>query len=150
MISTYENGHKILNDVRLDLNEHSTAKLQGDSTSGAYNNDWIMRNVNRAQRRIYALLMLSMPSHFLSNATLAFSSSEASLPWDFGRIVELKDELGRKVYPSTIKVLPINNGVGSDSLYYRKGQTLVLNKSGVAENYTLWYYSKNIYQAFIN
>jgi hypothetical protein len=31
---------------------------------------------------------------------------------------------------------------GSDLLYYRKGQTLVLDKSGVTDTYSLWYYKK--------
>lgn len=142
MLSTYENGHKILNDVLYDLNEHSTAKLQGTKTSGVYNIDWIMQKINLAQRRIYSILMLSVASQFLSLSTLAFSDSVATLPFDFGRIVELKDDNGLKVYPSTVKVLPSNNGPGSDRLYYRKGNTLVLNKSGVTDNYPLWYYSK--------
>lgn len=142
MLSTYENGYKILNDIRHDLNEFSTARLQGSSTSGVYDNDWIMSKVNLAQRRIYAKLILSIPSQFLTSTTLSFSSSSASLPFDFGRIVELKDDQGRKVYPSTVKTLPITNGSGSDRIYYRKGMSYVLQKSGVTKDYTLWYYSK--------
>lgn len=142
MLSTYENGHKILNDIRHDLNEHSTARLQGSSTSGVYDNDWIMRQVNIAQARIYARLMQSMPSEFLCSSTLSFVSSVASLPFDFGRILELKDDHGRKVFPSTIKALPSNDGTGSARLYYRKGSTLVLQQTGITANYTLWYHSK--------
>ncbi|KKL80488.1 hypothetical protein LCGC14_2004270, partial [marine sediment metagenome] len=55
---------------------------------------------------------------------------------------EFKDDQGYQVYPSTIHGLPTSGQTGYDRLYYKKGQTFVLNKSGVTDTYTLWYRTK--------
>jgi hypothetical protein len=142
MIGTYHNCHSMLADILMGLNDYSDARLQGSSTSGPFNNDWITSKINLAQNHIYNKLMQLSPEHFLSSCTLSFSSSVATLPWDFGKLYELKTDKGYQVYPSSPKILPVDNGIGSKYLFYRKGKTLVLNKSGVSSDYELWYFTK--------
>lgn len=142
-MATYENCYSMLGDVRLGLNEYSTTRHQGSSTSGVYNNGWLVQRINDAQRQIYNLLMNRAPEKFLTSADLSISSSAATLPWNCGTIAEMKDENGYKVYPSSISVLPVDGVSGSDRLYYEHANnTVTLNKSGVTETYKLWFYIK--------
>ncbi len=146
----YENAYKIMRDVRLGLNEYSDALLQGTDTSGIFTNDYLLQKINEAQTFIYNIL-LRMPStqgFFYKSKDITGSNSVYALPWDFGRIIQFEDENGHKVYPSSPKVLPVTGQTGSDSLYYRSGNNLVLNKSGVSETYTLKYWKKPRYIHF--
>jgi len=140
---TYENAYKMIRDVRVDLNEFSANLWTGTDTSGKFDNTYIIDKINAAQARIYSLMMKTEAKEiFQTSASITGSSSVYTLPADFGKIIQFEDTMGRKVFPSTAKVLPATGEVGSDRLYYRKGNTLVLNKSGVSDTYTLKYYKR--------
>jgi len=141
-MSTYQNCYTMLELIRRGLRQYSTALVQGTDTSGPFHNDQIIQHINDAQRAIHALLFRRIPHEFLEKADITGSDSVFDLPWDFGTLREFRDDDGVKVFPSGVSQLPTDSGTGSDLLYYRKGQTLVLNKSGVNATYTLWYYRK--------
>lgn len=141
-MAAYHNCYTMLGDVLKGLNDYSTARHNATSTSGPFDNDWIVNQINRAQRHLYNLLIMRIPEQFLTSTTLTITSSVGTLPWDFGRLVELKDADGLKCFPSGIQVLPPTGSDGDKRLYYRKGNTIVLNKSGVSASYTLWYRTK--------
>ena len=141
-MSTYLNGFEILRQVRMAIDEYDDDIAQGIDTGTAIPNDYIMQKVNDAQRYIYNRLFKTMPDEFLTSDTLTFSGSEASLPWDYGAMHELRDENGYKVYRIKMNQTVSTNQTGSDSYYYQKGRTLVLDKSGVGKDYTIQYYTK--------
>jgi len=141
-MSTYENAYKILSSVRLGLDEYSTAYVQGTDTTGAHDNLFLMDKINTAQRFIFNLLYKRMPHEFLTEVSLTPTSSVYTLPADFGSLIWFKDENGYQVYPVTVDRLKTTNATGSDRMYYRKANTLVLDKTGVSTAYTLYYKKK--------
>ena len=140
-MGTYHNGHSILSDVRDDLNENSTGLLQGTDTSGKFSNAYIMKSVNRAQRLIYGKLFIRDRNMFLTSSTITGVSSVYALPWDFGLIRRFEDENAVQVSPINLDYKP-RTGEGSSNRYYRKGNNLILTKTGVTLTYTLWYLRK--------
>lgn len=141
-MSTYENCYEILSQLRQGINEYSTGLLQGTDTSGAHQNSYLVKKINEAVRFIYGILLRRIPEVFFETIPIVGSNSVFSLPWDFGRLLLFKDENGNKVFPFDPKNGKLVNETGSDRLYYRKGQTLVLDKDGVSKTYTLLYYRK--------
>lgn len=139
---TYENCYEILGDVRKGLNEYSSGLHNGTDTSGAHLNSYLVKKINDAQRHIYGLLMPRIPEAFLKEVSLTGVNSVYTLPWDFGRLLYFKDENGCQVFQINPKRLKLTNETGSDRLYYRKGNTLVLDKAGVTDDYSLLYYQK--------
>lgn len=140
---SYENAYKLIHDVRIGVNEYSAALWAGTDTSGKFSNAYIVEKLNAAQARIYALLMRTPArDQFYTEVSLTGVASVYTLPWDFGRLLQFEDEDGRKVFPSSAKFTPLSGETGSDRLYYRVGQTLKLNKTGITETYTLKYFKK--------
>lgn len=141
-MGTYHNAYDILYDMREGLNEFSTALVQGTDTSGKFSNTFLVNKMNRAQRVIYARLIKTLPEQFLTDADVTVSSGVITLPWDFGMLRRLEDEDGLKVYPVDVDKRPRSGGQGSDRLYRRQGNTLVLTDLSVSETYHLWYWRK--------
>lgn len=141
-MSTYENCYELLSDVRQGLNEYSTGLLQGTDTSGPHINSYLVKMINKAVRHIYGLLLRRIPEEFLEEKQLTGVNSVYTLPWDFGRLLYFKDNDGNQVFSIDPKRLKLENETGSDRLYYRKGNTIVLDKDGVTDTYTLLYYRK--------
>jgi len=141
-MSSYENCYEILSDVRQGLNEYSTGLLQGTDTSGQHLNGFLVKMINKAVRHIYGILFRRIPGEFLEEADLIGVSSVFTLPWDFGRLLYFKDENGNQVFQTDPKSLKLANETGSKRMYYRKGNTLVLDRDGVTDTYTLLYYRK--------
>lgn len=139
---TYENCYSVLQDVRRGVNEYSDLLVKGLDSSGKYKNPHIIQKINSAQRYIYNLLFSRIPEEFLESTTLTGVASVYTLPWDFGILKEFRDENGYKVHRIGVQHLKVDAATGSDSLYYKKGNTLVLDKDSVTETYTLWYYKK--------
>ena len=135
----YDNAYHIMSDVRHGINEFSTALLQGTDTSGKYTNDYLTGKINAAQRQIWSILLTYIPEHFLESESIACTNSVITLPAKFGKIVQLEDPNGYKIWPSTIKATPTTGQQGSDLLYYKKGRTLVLMKASVTQTCTLKY-----------
>jgi len=141
-MGTYFNAYDILSDVRRGLNEYSTAKVQGTDTSGAYTNTQLTNMINSAQRFIYSFLLTRIPEIFLTSTTITGVASVYALPWDFGRLLIFKDDNNRKIYPIAVDKLKVSGSTGNKRLYYRKGNDLVLDRDGITDTYTLWYYKK--------
>ena len=141
-MATYDNAYEILEQIRYGLNEHSTAYVQGTDTSGLYQNPYLTKETNKAQRLIFSTLLKRAPEKFLESASLTGVDSVFTLPWNFGSIVEFKDANGRRVWPAGVEAIPGTGGQGSSRQYYRKGNTLVLTKSGSTDTYTLWFRSQ--------
>ncbi len=141
-MATYENCYEILSDVRYSINEHSTAFVQGTDTTCPHKNAWLVKCINRAQRYLYNILFRRIPGEFLETASLTGVSSVFTLPWDFGKLRYFKDDKGLQVYHVNQEGRKVNAQTGSDRLYYRKGNTLVLDKDSVTDTYTLEYYRK--------
>lgn len=141
-MATYLNAYTMIGDMRYGINEYSSDYITGDDTTGVYQNDHLLRCLNRSVRFIYAILMNYIPGEFLTSTTLTGSDSVFTLPWDFGSLRLFEDENGRKVFKANVDTRPDGNAEGSDRIYYRSGNTLVLTKDGVSETYTLWYYTK--------
>ena len=141
-MATYDNAYEILTEVRYAIDEYSSALVQATDTYGAYSNASLMKKINGAQRFLYNFLFTKKPELFLTSTTLTGVSSVYTLPADFGVLKEFRDDDGAKVYPITVDKLKLDDSDGSDRLYYRKGNTLVLDKDGVTDVYTLWYHTK--------
>lgn len=144
-MATYEgNAYELLSNVRRQLNDYSTALVQATDTSGAFLNAFLLDQINDAQKQLHAILLRYIPEEFLASASIVGSSSVFTLPWNFGRVVELRDSNGRKVHPAPVRHLPPTSQVSgaSKNMYYRKGQTFVVFKSGVSDTYTLYYRTK--------
>lgn len=141
-MATYENCYEILSDVRRVLEEYSAAYLKGTDTTSPHSNEYIVKKINQAQRYIFNMLFRRIPDVFLKIEDFTITSSAGTLPWDFGRLRYFKDENGHKVHSIGMEDLRLASQSGSNRQYYRKGNTLVINKAGVSETYTLCYYTK--------
>lgn len=142
---TYHNTYTMLGDLRRGVNEYSDNLLNGTSTSGKYDNDWLVRScLTRAQNLIYGALLLRKSTHevFRTSASVSVSSSVITLPANFSKIYELRDSDGKKVFPSEANNSPPESANGSDRRYYREGNTLIVQQSGVNATWTLYYYKR--------
>lgn len=141
--NTNENAYKLIKDVREGVNEYSAGLWAGTDTHGKFSNTYIIGKLNAAQARMYALLMRTEARGlFYKSADATVTSSVITLPSDFGRIIQLEDGDGYKVYPDTPKNTPLTGDDGSAHRYYRSAKTLVLMQSGVSDTYTLKYYKQ--------
>lgn len=141
-IHSHENAYKMLGDLRLELNEYSADLLTGTDTSGNYNNAYLTKKLNEAQSAMHMQLFRLKPEIFLSRTTIVGVASVYTLPHNFGKMIEFRDSDGNKMYPTSVKSLPTPVGTGSDQLYFREGNTLVLTKSGITETCALYYFRK--------
>lgn len=142
-MATYEgNAREVVSVIRRGLNEYSTAYLQSTDTSGLYLDAFLTDMMNNAQNKIYALLLKHIPDQFKESTAITGVDSVFALPWNFGKIIEFRDANGHKVHPVRVSALPATGATGSKSEYHRKGNTLVLTRSGVSDTYTLWYRTK--------
>ncbi|MHC4648494.1 MAG: hypothetical protein ACYTBJ_23800 [Planctomycetota bacterium] len=141
-MSTYQNAREILKSVRYGLNEYSSGKLDGTDVSGKFQNEYLMRKINEAQRYIYAKVFKRVPEIFLESVSLTGVNSVFTLPANFSVLKLFRDENGDKVLPIELDALKRTDSTGSARQYYRKGNTLVLDKDAVTETYTLWYLKK--------
>lgn len=141
-MSTYLNGYTLLEKVRILLNEYSTAYCQGTDTTGKYLNSQIMDGINAAQRYIYNTLFTRMPQLFEEEIDITGVSSVYTLPADFARLRLFKNADGYQIFPIGSSQRKLTADTGSDRLYYRKGNTLVLDKPSLSDVCTLVYYRK--------
>lgn len=138
---TNENAYKILYNVRNGLNEYSAGLWAGSETHGKFSNTYLINKINQAQARMVALMLKTDAREFYyKSASVSVASSVITLPYDYGKVMQLEDTEGHKVYPSTAKITPVSGAEGSENLYYRSGRTFVLNKSSVTATYTLKYF----------
>ena len=141
-MATYENCYEILDHLRYGINEHSSGFMAGTDTTCPHSNSYLVKKINVAQRQIYNILLRRIKGEFLETASLTGVSSVYTLPADFGILVHFKDDNGLKVHQIPPSRKHTTNATGFKRLYYRKGQTLVLDKDGITATYTLEYYRK--------
>lgn len=141
-MATYLNCYTLLDKVRRLLNEYSTAYTQGTDTTGKYSNEQIVDGINAARRYIYSLLIKRIPWEFEEETTITGVSSVYTLPADFGILRYFKDSDGYQIYPISHNQRRKTGQAGSDQRYYRRANTLVLDKASVTEVCTLIYYRK--------
>lgn len=138
----YDNAYKLITDIRHGINEYSSDLVNGTDTSGQFANSYLLEKMNSAQRHIYNILMRYVPDEFITNTSITCTSSVMTLPFDFGRIIQLEDTQKRKIFPSSIKSTPVQGQQGSDRHYYKQGRTLILNKPNVTQTNTIKYYRR--------
>lgn len=138
---TYQNCYELLKRLRQGLGEYSEALVTG-LMAGTHSNDYLVDKLNDAQEYIYSLALKRVPGYFLQKASLTAVGSVFTLPADFGKLVLFLDAGGNHVYRATPGQLKKPSGKGYSRLYYHKQNTLVLDKDGVTDTYTLWYRSR--------
>lgn len=138
------NCYRILEDVRHALNEHSEAYVQGTDTTGKYSNGYLLNKINNAYRQLFALLANENRMAFFFQTSVAITGVDSvfTLPGDYGSLIEFRDDDGKQVFPIRMHDIRVTSITGSDREYYRQGNTLVLNRDGIAGPYTLWYSKK--------
>jgi len=136
------NGYELLSQVRYGLNEHSTAYVQGTDTTGAFQNEHIMQNINASQRFLHGILFKRFPELFLTSTTLTVTSSVASLPSDFFKLRRLENSDGLKIFPINLDEKHTGDSGGSDRLYYRYGNSIKFDEEGYSDTPTLWYFTR--------
>ncbi|MCK9520784.1 MAG: hypothetical protein M0R74_17440, partial [Dehalococcoidia bacterium] len=118
------------------------ALVQGTDTTGAFQNSYLVSLINRAQNFLWSLLFKQMPELFQTSASLAFTSSLATLPWDCFKVLEILDADGIPMTRIDYKERHVANYTGSKYLYDRYGQTIRIDQDGVSETGTLHYYKR--------
>jgi hypothetical protein len=140
-VSDYVNAYEILSQVRLGLNEHSTAYVQGTDASGKYANSELMRHGNNAQYFLWNILFTQFPEYFLKSAAITFTASVASLPSDCFRLRSVLDSADHDIFPIGLAKRHWD-GIGSAHEYYRYGNNLKIDQDGITDTGTIWYYSR--------
>jgi hypothetical protein len=141
VMPTYEgNCYSILSQVRYGINEFSDNLVKATDTTGSFKNEELIRQINNAQYYLWAVLFGQFPEYFLTSASIAFSSSVATLPADCFKIKEVSDSDGYPLSPISVNQRHISGG--SSHLYYRYGNSLRIDEDSVTETGTIWYYSR--------
>jgi hypothetical protein len=138
----HKNCYELVREVRQGVNEYNDALASGDEVSGAYRNDFIIQQINAAVDQLYALIAPRRPDEFLTEVSLTPINSVITLPSDYGKLILLRDQDGRKVLPIAQDQRRYTAQTGSERQYYRKKNTLVLDRAGVTDPYTLIYKAK--------
>jgi hypothetical protein len=144
-MTTYLNGYTLLEKLWVQLvgyNSNISSYLAATDTTGPYSNDQIMDGINAAQQFLYNSLLTRIPYEFEEEVELTGVSSVYTLPADFGKLLLFRDSDGNKIFPISTNQRRTTSGAGNSNLYYRKGNTLVIDKAGVTEVNTLYYYRK--------
>ena len=140
-MATYNNAYEMVAEVRQSLNEYSEALVQGLG-KGTHTNEQILKAINKAQLLLHAFLFKRDAGLFLTEADLTGVNSVYTLPANFAKLAVFRDDDGKQVYPIHVSQSKRRQADGSDRLYVRKGNTLVLDKDGVTDTYKLYYYTK--------
>ena len=141
-MSTFKNCYALTASVRRALGSFSEAKVRGEDTLGAFDNDYILEKINTAIRELYGLISRRTPEIFKEEAALTGVNSVFTLPWDFGKLEFFKDENGLQVQEIGEAARRLTDSQGSRHLYQRVGNTLVLDQAGISLTYTLIYRKK--------
>jgi hypothetical protein len=123
------------------INEHSTARVQGTDVTGAFQNSYLISQINKAQYYLYGLLFSQFPDLFLKSADLVFASSVATLPSDCFKIREVNNADGFPLFPINMGERHVM-GSGDRYSYYRYANTLRVDMDSINETGTIWYYSR--------
>lgn len=141
-MSTYQNAHQILSEVRQGLGEYSESFLTAPQTLLKFKNLQLLNEINRAQDFLYGLIARRRPDMFTKAETLNGVDSVYTLPWDYAKLELFRDSNGYKINPIGEDERAPTGSSGSRYCYYRRGNTLVLDKSGITADCELIYTSK--------
>ncbi len=136
------NAYELVSDVRRGMNEYSTAFMQASDTTGAYSNETIIKKINDAQRYLWNILFTRFPDIFLKSTTLTGVASVYTLPADFFVLRRFENDDKIKIRPMNLDEKHVSDTAGSEYHYYRKGNTLVMDKDAITDTFTLWYFSR--------
>ncbi len=137
------NCFEILSQVRYGLNEFSTAKVQGTDTTGAFQNEEILRQINNSQYYLWSILVEQFPEYFMKvGQTLSFVASVATLPSDCFKIREILDTDGYPIFPINYDNRHISSETGSKYRYYRYGNTIRVDQDSITETGSISYVSR--------
>jgi len=139
---TYLNCYELVEEVRYGLNDHSTNKVTGTDTSGAFQNAHIIKKINDSQRYLHGIIFTRKPELFLTSTTITMSDSTGSLPSDFFKLRRLENSDGVKIHPISLDEKHTGSYSGEEYLYYRYGNTIVCDATGFSETLTLWYFTR--------
>lgn len=144
-MATYLNGYALLEKLWIQLvgyNSNIATYIDGTDTTGPYSNQQIMDGINDAQRFLYSTLLTRIPYEFEEETELTGVNSVYTLPPDFGNLRFFKDSRGHQIHVIRPDQRRVVSGRGSDQLYYRKGNTLVIDQANISEVCTLIYHRK--------
>jgi len=136
------NCYAMLEEIRTDLNEYTTALVQGSET-GVYDNSDIVRKINQAQKYIFNILFVRFPELFFTSSAVTGSSGSYTIPSDLYRLSHIIDSNGDKIYPISIRLKHTSNQNGNANQYYRYGNTIVRD-DGSSGALTFYYYKAPI------
>lgn len=137
----YDNCYGILEEIRQGLNEYTVAFVQGTDTSGTFDNGNIVRKINAAQRFLWNLLFTRFPELFFTSTILTGTAGVYTLPSDLFMLHYIEDSNGQKIWKIPLKIKHSGNQTGSDSLYYRYGNTIIRDGGG-SGSLTVYYYKR--------
>lgn len=141
MDSTYSNCFAILETVRYGIFEFSDSLVRGQ-IKGSHYNEWLVRQINDAQAYVYSMIRKRLPGFFVSKATITGVNSVFALPADYGSLIVFKNDQGQQVFPVDYDRLKRPTQTGNKLLYYKKGTDLIVDKDGITQTYTLWYFKR--------
>ncbi|MEJ5360139.1 MAG: hypothetical protein WHT06_15875 [Desulfobacterales bacterium] len=136
---TYQNAYELVSQVRVALNEGGPAYVQGQDTSGAFQNAFILKAINDAILEIYSLLAQRIPEEFLVVETVATAGGEIALPVNFGRLLEIRNPDGTRGAGIGVPERARRPEWGSKLRYYFKGNRIVIDSNQPDSLYTLAY-----------
>jgi len=137
------NCYEILSQIRYGLNEFSSAKVQGTDTTGAFQNEEILRQINNSQYYLWSILVEQFPEYFMKvGQSLSFVASVATLPSDCFKIREILDTDGYPIFPINYDNRHIASETGSKFRYYRYGNTIRVDQDSITETGSISYVSR--------
>ena len=141
---THNSAYEIGSDIRRTLNEYSAALMQGTDTSGAFSNAQIMKGINDALRYLYSVLVKRIRSEFVRvDENITITSSAATLPWDLGRLIMLKNQYRRPMHPlRPTQRVPLNATGSSRQYWLKKNRQIQIEQAGISATYLITYVAK--------
>lgn len=136
------NCYSILQNIRYAINEHSTALVQGTDTTGAFQNSYLIDEINKAQYYIFSILFGTFPDLFLTSSSLTFTSSVATLPSDCFKVREIDNADGIPLTAINMGERHVENYIGDLYAYYRYGNSIRIDRDDISETGTIWYYKR--------
>lgn len=136
---TYQNAYELVSQVRVALNEGGPAYVQGQDTSGAFHNAFVLKAINDAILEIYSLLVQRIQEEFLVVKTVAPTDGEIALPANFGRLLEIRSADGTRGAGIGFVERARRREWGSKLRYYFKGNRIVIDSNAPDSLYTLAY-----------
>jgi hypothetical protein len=141
-MSNHKNCFELVKEVRYGLNEYDDALASGDDVIGGFKNPFLITQINQAILELYGLIARRRPNEFHQEASLTAVNSVITLPSDFSKLELLRDSDGNYVRSIDQRQRRAPSETGSAYFYFRKGNTLVIDKQSDGGVYSLVYKSR--------